>query len=132
MVDSRRQLRLPPFILFGVFNVSAASEYALKWVAAMRIVVWSLRLLLFVLLLMVAAYNVQPVSFHFFADTVWEAPLMVMLLIAFVLGVSMMGLVLSVRLLALQRQVSRLQKQLDLSLASSTTDALAAADISHH
>lgn len=109
-----------------------ASEYALKWVAAMRIVVWSLRLLLFVLLLMVAAYNVQPVSFHFFADTVWEAPLMVMLLIAFVLGVSMMGLVLSVRLLALQRQVSRLQKQLDLSLASSTTDALAAADISHH
>lgn len=90
----------------------------------MRIVVWCLRLLVFVLLLMLAAYNVQPVSFHFFADMAWEAPLMVMLLIAFVLGVLMMGFVLSIRVFDLQRQVSRLQKQRVSTSVSTASDAV--------
>lgn len=89
----------------------------------MRILVWSLRLLVFVLLLVLAVYNVQPVSFHFFADMVWEVPLMVMLLVAFVMGAFSMGVVMVVRVLRLQRQLSQTQKQLEHSLLTQRTEA---------
>ena len=76
----------------------------------MRIVTWTIRLALFLLLVALAAKNVEPVTLRFYFDLAWQAPLAVMLLVAFALG-ALAGLLAMVGpLLRQRREISVLHK----------------------
>jgi uncharacterized integral membrane protein len=78
----------------------------------MRILVWILRLAVFVLILGFAAKNTQPVLVRFYLGNQWEAPLAFVLLVSFALGVAA-GLAASVgNVLRQRREVVQLRKQL--------------------
>ncbi|MBV8033068.1 MAG: DUF1049 domain-containing protein [Betaproteobacteria bacterium] len=68
----------------------------------MRIVRWTLRLALFLVLVALAAKNVEPVTLRFYFDLGFQAPLAVLLFAAFALGalagmLALLGTVLSQR-----------------------------------
>ncbi len=76
----------------------------------MRIVTWTIRVLVFLLLIAFAAKNVEPVTLRFYFDQALRAPLALVLLGAFALGalfgvVAMLGPVLRQR-----RQISVLKR----------------------
>lgn len=78
----------------------------------MKYIVWVLRILLFVILFAFAFKNTDPVSVKFYFGGDWQAPLAIVLLIAFVLGAAAgfaagLGMVWRKR-----REVVRLRKQL--------------------
>jgi uncharacterized integral membrane protein len=52
----------------------------------MRALVWILRLLVFVLILGFAVKNTDSVLVRFYLDTQWEAPLVFVMLVVFVIG----------------------------------------------
>jgi lipopolysaccharide assembly protein A len=52
----------------------------------MRYISWTIRILLFLLLLGFALKNTDPVLLRFFLGAQWEAPLVVVLLIVFAVG----------------------------------------------
>ncbi len=65
---------------------------------AMKVIIWGLRLLFFVLLVLFALQNTQPVSLYWFPGQFWEAPQVLVLLLFFAAGVllgvlSLLGLV---------------------------------------
>jgi len=72
----------------------------------MRALVWLLRAAVFVALFGLAVKNSGPVAVRFYLDSVWQAPLSLMLLAAFVVG-AVVGL--SVALTT----VVRLRRELD-------------------
>ncbi len=76
----------------------------------MRVLIWAIRVALFVLLLAFAAKNTEPVTLRFYLDLAWQAPLVALLLAFFAAGVAlglmaMLGTVFSQR-----REISRLEK----------------------
>jgi len=73
----------------------------------MRIVTWTVRLVLFILLLAFAAMNTEPVTLHFYFDLAWQAPLVALLLAFFVAG-ALFGV--AAALAALMRQRRELQR----------------------
>jgi uncharacterized integral membrane protein len=78
----------------------------------MRVFVWILRLLLFVLLLGFAVKNTDPVLVRFYLDTRWEAPLVFVMLVVFVAGAAA-GVAASLGYLFRQRrELLQLRKQL--------------------
>jgi uncharacterized integral membrane protein len=77
----------------------------------MRIVTWTIRLVLFVLLVAFAAKNVQPVMLRFYFDLAVEAPLILVLFGAFAAGVLFGILALAGRLVRQKRQISSLKRQ---------------------
>jgi uncharacterized integral membrane protein len=79
----------------------------------MRILTWSIRLLLFVLVLALAAKNTEPVTVRFYFDFASELPLAVALL-AFLVGGVVLGLLASLRVVLRQRRTI-----LDLQKAAS-------------
>ena len=77
----------------------------------MRIVTWTIRLLVFVLLVAFGAKNVEPVTLRFYFGLELPTPLILALFGAFVLGaffgvVSLLG-----RLLRQRREISALRKK---------------------
>ncbi len=78
----------------------------------MRALVWLLRLLLFALILGFAVKNTDPVLVRFYLDTQWEAPLVFILLVVFVIGAAA-GVLASLGYLFRQRrELLQLRKQL--------------------
>jgi lipopolysaccharide assembly protein A len=76
----------------------------------MRILTWSIRLLLFVLVLALAAKNTEPVTVRFYFDFASQLPLAVALLVFLVAGV-VLGLLASLRVVLRQRRtIAELQK----------------------
>lgn len=77
----------------------------------MRIVTWTVRLIIFLFLLAFAAKNVEPVTLSFYFDRSWQAPLVVVLFGFFVAG-ALFGLMamLSV-LLGQRREIQRLRRE---------------------
>jgi len=77
----------------------------------MRYLVWLSRLAVFIVVLMFALKNTQPVAVHFLADvTVSDVPLVVVLLATFVLGM-LLGLLLTVpTALKRRRDIARLKR----------------------
>jgi len=76
----------------------------------MRIVTWTIRLALFLFLVALAAKNVEPVTLRFYFDLALQAPLVVMLLVAFTLG-ALFGMAALVRpLLRQRREIAVLRK----------------------
>ncbi|HEX9183476.1 MAG TPA: LapA family protein [Burkholderiales bacterium] len=52
----------------------------------MRLVTWTIRLALFLLLLVFAVWNTEPVTLRYWFDRAWQAPLVVVLLAFFAAG----------------------------------------------
>jgi putative membrane protein len=76
----------------------------------MRVVTWTIRLVVFVLLVAFGAKNVEPVTLRFYFDLAVQTPLILALFGAFALGaffgvVSLLGTLLRQR-----RQISALRK----------------------
>jgi uncharacterized integral membrane protein len=77
----------------------------------MRIVTWTIRLLLFLVLVAFAAKNVEPVTLRFYFDLALQTPLILALFGAFALGavfglLSLLGTVFRQR-----REISRLRSR---------------------
>lgn len=87
----------------------------------MKILTWAIRLIVFLLLFLFAVVNTEPVTLHFFLDQVWQAPLVIVLLITFAAGaifglLSLLGLVYTQK-----REIARLRKQLPRSPGTGET-----------
>ena len=77
----------------------------------MRIVTWTIRLFVFVLLLAFAAKNTDPVTLRFYFDLALQTPLILALFGAFALGAFFGVLALVVPLLRQRREISLLRKR---------------------
>ena len=77
----------------------------------MRIVTWTIRLVVFVLLLAFGAKNVEPVTLRFYFDLELRTPLILALFCAFALGALFGVLSLLGRLLRQRREISTLKKR---------------------
>ena len=78
----------------------------------MRIVTWTIRVLVFLLLIAFAAKNVEPVTLRFYFDLALQAPLVLALFGAFALGALFGVLALLATVLRQRRELSLLRKQL--------------------
>ena len=76
----------------------------------MRIVTWTIRLVLFLLLVAFAAKNVEPVALRFYFDLELKAPLVLVLLGAFTLGALFGVSALLATVLRQRREISALKK----------------------
>ena len=76
----------------------------------MRIVTWTIRLVVFVLLAAFAAKNVEPVLLRFYFDVALKAPLVLVLLAAFALGALFGVLALLGTIVRQRREISHLRK----------------------
>ena len=76
----------------------------------MRIVTWTIRLVLFVLLVAFGAKNVQPVTLRFYFDLALQAPLILILFGAFALGALFGVLALVGPLLRQKREIALLRR----------------------
>ena len=78
----------------------------------MRILTWTIRIALFILLLAFAARTPEPVTLRFYFHPAWQAPLVVLLL-AFFAGGAALGLLAALgAVLRQRREVSRLRREL--------------------
>jgi len=77
----------------------------------MRIVTWTIRLVLFVLLVAFGAKNIEPVTLRFYFDLAVEAPLILILFGAFALGALFGILALVGKLVRQKREISSLKRQ---------------------
>jgi putative membrane protein len=75
-----------------------------------RILTWTIRIVLFLLLVAAAAKNVEPVKLRFFFDIELETPLVLLLLAAFALGAFFGVLALLSTVLRQRREISILKK----------------------
>ena len=87
----------------------------------MKILTWALRLIIFLLLFLFAAHNTEPIALRFFLGQVWQAPLVIVLLVFFAAGAllglsSLLGLIFRQR-----RDIQRLQKQNAALVSTSET-----------
>ncbi len=76
----------------------------------MRIVTWTIRLVVFVLLVAFGAKNVEPVVLRFYFDLAVEAPLILIMFGAFALGALFGMLALLGRVVRQRRQMQLLRK----------------------
>jgi uncharacterized integral membrane protein len=78
----------------------------------MRVLVWFIRLVLFILLFGFAVKNDHRVDLHFFLENKWHFPLVFIILVAFAVG-ALMGVTATVTSLLRQRhEIFRLRRQL--------------------
>ncbi|HEU4351133.1 MAG TPA: lipopolysaccharide assembly protein LapA domain-containing protein [Burkholderiales bacterium] len=79
----------------------------------MRIVTWTIRLVVFVLLVAFAAKNVEPIALRFYFGLELKAPLVLALLAAFALG-ALFGVAALLRTIVRQRrEISLLRKPVE-------------------
>jgi uncharacterized integral membrane protein len=76
----------------------------------MRIVTWTIRFLVFVVLVAFGAKNVEPVTLRFYFDLALHTPLILALFCAFALGAFFGVLSLLGRLLRQRREISVLRR----------------------
>ena len=76
----------------------------------MRVLTWAVRLVVFVLLVAVAAKNVEPVVLRFYFDLELKTPLVLALLAAFALGALFGVLALVGTVVRLRREISALKR----------------------
>ena len=77
----------------------------------MRIVTWTIRLVVFVLLVAFGAKNVEPVTLRFYFDLELRTPLILALFCAFALGAFFGVLALLGRLLRQRREIGKLRNR---------------------
>jgi uncharacterized integral membrane protein len=77
----------------------------------MRIVTWTIRLALFLVLLVFAVRNTEPVTLRFWFDQAWQAPLVIVLLAFFGAG-ALLGLAATLGIaLRQRREIVRLRRE---------------------
>lgn len=80
----------------------------------MKLLIWLLRVALFVVLLGFAVKNSSVVTLHFFLDAAWQLPLVIVMLIFFSAGAAV-GLSAALGVFLRQRrELARLRKDLDV------------------
>ena len=89
----------------------------------MTALTWVIRLIIFVVLLVFAVQNTDPVSLRFFTGQVWEAPLVLVLLGFFVGGVVLGALSLLGVIFRQRREISRLKRSAS-ALKPAATDVV--------
>ena len=77
----------------------------------MRVLTWIVRLVLFLLLVALAAKNVEPVTIRFYFDTALQAPLIVVLFAAFAAGALFGILAMLGALLRQRREIAALRSR---------------------
>ena len=84
----------------------------------MRSLLWFSRVVLFLFIFAFAIKNTDPVGVRFFLDTVWQAPLVIVLLVSFAGGALFAVLSLLGTLFSQRREVNRLKRELKVAQAS--------------
>ncbi|MCB1911597.1 MAG: LapA family protein [Rhodocyclaceae bacterium] len=79
----------------------------------MRILVWILRLAIFLFLFGFAVKNDQLVDLRFFMGGEWELPLVFVILIFFAVGAVLGATMTMISLFKLRREISRLRKRVN-------------------
>jgi lipopolysaccharide assembly protein A len=96
----------------------------------MRVLAWTLRIILFLALFLFALKNTDTVSLRLYFDQVWQAPLILVLLVFFAAGAAMGVLATLATVFRQRRDIARLQRELgriprdDAPVASDNADAL--------
>ena len=83
-----------------------------------RVLLWGCRIFIFLFLLAFALKNSDLVSVRFFFDTVWQAPLVIIVLAFFAGGAALGALSLLGTVFGLRREVSRLKRDAKQSAKS--------------
>jgi len=78
----------------------------------MRILAWTLRIVLFLALFLLALKNTDTVSVRLYFDQVWQAPLILVLLVFFAAGAAMGVLATLATVFRQRRDIARLQREL--------------------
>lgn len=79
----------------------------------MRFVIWAVRLVVFVLVLLFALKNTEPVDVGLYADHVIRAvPLIVVMLVAFAVGALFAAIVVMPASMRRRREVARLRREI--------------------
>jgi len=76
----------------------------------MRIVTWTIRIVLFLLLLVFAVWNTEPVTLRFWFGQAWQAPLVLVLLAFFVAGALFGAAAVLGTVLRQRRNIGRLRR----------------------
>lgn len=76
----------------------------------MTALTWAIRLIIFAFLVVFAAQNTDLVNLHLLPGSVWQAPLVIALLVFFVGGVMLGALSLLGVIFGLRREISRLKR----------------------
>lgn len=79
---------------------------------AIRYLSWALRAVLFLLLLLFALKNTDPVTLRFFFSESWQLPLVLLLLIFFAFGAVLGVVACTGRLLRERREILTLKKEI--------------------
>ena len=78
----------------------------------MRVLAWTLRIILFLALFLFALKNTDAVSLRLYFDQVWQAPLILVLLVFFAAGAAMGVLATLVTVFRQRRDIAKLQREL--------------------
>ncbi|WP_026258930.1 lipopolysaccharide assembly protein LapA domain-containing protein [Uliginosibacterium gangwonense] len=90
----------------------------------MRILLWILRVTLFLLLLAFAIKNDQLVRLQMFFDSAWDVPLVVVIFVSFVLGVLIGAGALLNTIIGLRRELAAAKEQQPAPLSAVTPTRL--------
>jgi putative membrane protein len=96
----------------------------------MRILSWILRIILFLALFLFALKNTDSVNLRLYFDQVWQAPLILLLLVFFAAGAAMGVLATLATVFRQRRDIARLQRELgrrprhDAPVGDGHTDSL--------
>jgi uncharacterized integral membrane protein len=86
----------------------------------MRALLWAFRIFIFCFLFVFALKNTELVNLRFLFDTVWQAPLVMVVLIFFTGGALVGALALLGTVFSLRREVARLDRELKLAQSAAT------------
>jgi putative membrane protein len=78
----------------------------------MRALAWTLRIVLFLALFLFALKNTDSVSLRLYFDQVWQAPLVLVLLVFFAAGAAMGVLATLATVFRQRREIGRLKREL--------------------
>ena len=78
----------------------------------MRALAWTLRIILFLALFLLALKNTDTVVLHLYFDQAWQAPLILVLLVFFAAGAAAGVLATLATVFRQRRAISRLQREL--------------------
>jgi lipopolysaccharide assembly protein A len=83
----------------------------------MRMLVWLVRSFIFLFLFGFAVKNTDPVNVHFFLDTAWQAPLVIVVLAFFAVGAFLGATSLLGTIFGLRREINALKRELQSAKA---------------
>jgi len=79
----------------------------------MRVLAWTLRIILFLALFLFALKNTDTVTLRLYFDQVWQAPLILVLLVFFAAGAAMGVIATLATVFRQRRDIARLRRELD-------------------